>query len=208
MTLDERGLGRVQNCRRQVVIAAIFAFAAAFLVIAPREPGGATLHNLAELGGFMAIIGAIMARLWCTLYIGDRKSAQLVMDGPYSLCRNPLYTASILGAVGVGLQTGMYTFGLIGGVLCWAIFAVVVRREEAFLEGRFGETYRLYCARTPRFLPRPNLWRETAATYEFTSVSLWRTLRDGSVFLLALPLTEVVEELHEAGYLPAIFSLY
>ncbi len=208
MTLDERGLGRVQNLRRQVVIAAIFAFAATLLVIAPREQGGTTLHNLAELGGFMAIIGAIMARLWCTLYIGDRKSAQLVMDGPYSLCRNPLYTASILGAVGVGLQTGMYTFGLIGGVLCWAIFAVVVRREEAFLEGRFGETYRLYRARTPRFLPRPNLWRETAATYEFTSVSLWRTLRDGSVFLLAVPLTEVIEDLHEAGYLPAIFSLY
>jgi hypothetical protein len=66
----------------------------------------------------------------------------------------------------------------------------------------------LYCARTPRFLPRPSLWRETAATYEFTSASLWRTLRDGSVFLLAVPLTEIVEELHEIGYLPAIFSLY
>jgi protein-S-isoprenylcysteine O-methyltransferase Ste14 len=107
MTLDERGLGLVQNRRRQVVIAAIFVFAATFLVIAPREPGGTTLHNLAEFGGFMAILGAIMARLWCTLYIGNRKSVQLVMDGPYSLCRNPLYTASILGAVGVGLQTGM-----------------------------------------------------------------------------------------------------
>jgi protein-S-isoprenylcysteine O-methyltransferase Ste14 len=208
MTLDERGLGRVQNCRRHVVIAAIFAFAAALLVIAPREPGGTTLHNVAEFGGFMAIIGAIMARLWCTLYIGNRKSAQLVTDGPYSLCRNPLYAASILGAVGVGLQTGMYTFGLIGCVLCWAIFAVVVRREEAFLEGRFGERYRLYCARTPRFLPRPNLWRETGPTHEFTSASLWRTLRDSSLFLLALPLTEVIEELHETGNLPAILSLY
>ncbi len=208
MTLDERGLGRVQNLRRLVVIVAIVVFAAAFLMIAPQEPGGTTLHNTAEFVGFMAILGAIMARLWCTLYIGDRKSARLVKDGPYSLCRNPLYAASILGAVGVGLQTGMYTFGLIGGALCWAIFAVVVRREEAFLEGRFGEEYRLYCARTPRFLPRPSLWRETAATYEFTSASLWRTLRDGSVFLLAVPLTEVVEELHEIGYLPAIFSLY
>jgi protein-S-isoprenylcysteine O-methyltransferase Ste14 len=208
MTLDERGLGRVQNCRRQVVIAAIFVFAAALLVVAPRVTGDSPYHDWIEFSGFVAILAAIGLRLWCTLYIGDRKSAQLVTDGPYSLCRNPLYTASILGAVGVGLQTGMYTFGLIAGVLCWAIFAVVVRREEAFLASRFGETYRLYCARTPRFLPRPGLWRETAASYEFTSASLWRTLRDGSVFLLALPLTEVVEELHELGYLPAIFSLY
>jgi protein-S-isoprenylcysteine O-methyltransferase Ste14 len=38
-------------------------------------------------------------RLWSTLYIGGRKRVVLVSDGPYSLCRNPLYVGTFLIAL-------------------------------------------------------------------------------------------------------------
>jgi protein-S-isoprenylcysteine O-methyltransferase Ste14 len=208
MTIDERTLGRVQARRRQVVILAILTVAAALLVVAPRENGDSDYHVWIEFGGFVAILAAIGLRLWCTLYIGHRKSAELVTTGPYSVCRNPLYLGSMLGAVGVGMQTGMASFALLCGLICWAIFAVVVRREEAFLHGRFGPAYARYCARTPSFWPRFDLYDDGAGAGVFTTRSLKKTLRDGAVFLLALPLTEVIENLHEARLLPALASLY
>ena len=208
MTIDERALGRVQARRRQVVILAILTVAAALLVVAPRETGDTDYHVWIEFGGFVAILAAIALRLWCTLYIGDRKNDELAMTGPYSVCRNPLYLGSMLGAVGVGMQTGMASFAVLGGLICWAIFAVVVRREEAYLHGRFGPAYARYCARTPRFWPRFDLYDDGAGAGVFTTRSLRKTLRDGAVFLLALPLTEVIENLHEAGLLPTLVSLY
>jgi protein-S-isoprenylcysteine O-methyltransferase Ste14 len=208
MTIDERTLGRVQARRRQVVVIAILTVAASLLVVAPRVTGDSPYHDWIEFAGFLAILAAICLRLWCTLYIGDRKSDELVTTGPYSLCRNPLYVGSMIGAVGVGLQTGMASFALLCGLICWAIFAVVVRREEAFLHGRFGPIYARYCARTPRFWPRFDRYDEGAGAGFFTTRSLKKTLRDGAVFLLALPLTELIENLHEAGVLPALISLY
>jgi len=208
MTIDERTLGGVQARRRQVVILAILTVAAALFVVAPRENGDSDYHVWIEFGGFVAILAAIGLRLWCTLYIGHRKSDELVTNGPYSISRNPLYLGSMLGAVGVGLQTGMASFALLCGLICWAIFAVVVRREEAFLHGRFGPAYARYCARTPRFWPRFDRYDDGAGAGVFTTRSLKKTLRDGAVFLLALPLTEVIENLHEAGLLPVLVSLY
>jgi protein-S-isoprenylcysteine O-methyltransferase Ste14 len=208
MNIDERALGRIQARRRQVVILAILTVAAALLLVAPRENGDSDYHVWIEFSGFVAILAAIALRLWCTLYIGDRKNDELATTGPYSVCRNPLYLGSMLGAVGVGMQTGMASFAVLGGLICWAIFAVVVRREEAFLHGRFGPAYARYCARTPRFWPRLDLYDDGAGAGVFTTRSMKKTLRDGAVFLLALPFTEVIENLHEAGLLPALVSLY
>lgn len=208
MTMDERALGRVQTRRRQIVILAILTVMAALLVVAPQETGDSYYHFWMEFGGFLLMLAAVGLRLWCTLYIGGRKNAELVVEGPYSVSRNPLYLGSILGAVGVGMQTGMLTFAALGGLICWAIFAVVARREEAFLRGRFGAAYDRYCARVPRFWPRLDLYEDGAGGGTFTTRSLKKTLRDGAVFFLALPLTEVIEELHEAGRLPALLSLF
>lgn len=89
MNIDERALGRVQARRRQVVILAILTVAAALLVVAPRETGDSDYHVWIEFSGFVAILAAIALRLWCTLYIGDRKNDELATTGPYSVCRNP-----------------------------------------------------------------------------------------------------------------------
>ena len=41
-------------------------------------------------------------RLWATLYVGGRKGRVVVCEGPYSLCRNPLYLGTFLLAASTG----------------------------------------------------------------------------------------------------------
>ncbi|MCF3638597.1 isoprenylcysteine carboxylmethyltransferase family protein [Rhizobium sp. TRM95111] len=205
---DFNHLPTVQVVRRMTIIAALIALAVSLLFLKPASIGDSYYHIAMELSGVLLILLAIGLRLWCTLYIGGRKNAELATVGPYSLCRNPLYTASIIGAAGVGLQTGMATYGIVCATLCWMVFALVVRREEVFLTSRFGPAYTRYRQATPRFLPAFRLYDAGPDRQEFEPSSLWRTLRDGLVFLLALPLTEVTEELHEMALLPAVATLF
>ena len=43
------------------------------------------------LAGMILVGIASLGRMWCSLYIAGYKDDKLVTDGPYSLCRNPLY---------------------------------------------------------------------------------------------------------------------
>src|SRR6476660_1715925 len=54
---------------------------------APRDP----LNLAFDLLGWGAFLGGTALRLWATGYVGGRKRRELVTEGPYSLCRNPLY---------------------------------------------------------------------------------------------------------------------
>jgi protein-S-isoprenylcysteine O-methyltransferase Ste14 len=198
----------VQNLRRWLLWGAFGLAFAGLLLAEPFAMGETVYHFWTETTGYVAIVLAIGMRLWCTLYIGSRKNRRLVTTGPYSMVRNPLYVASILGAVGVGLQTGMVTFALLGGAIAALVFGWVVPREEAHLGDLFGEEYARYCARTPRFLPRPSLYRDDGPTQEFEIAALGRTLRDATPFLAAILLTEGIEALHLEGWLPHVLTLY
>jgi protein-S-isoprenylcysteine O-methyltransferase Ste14 len=76
----------------------------------------------------------------------------IVTDGPFRLTRNPLYlggTAAYLG-VSLGFNLG---WGLIFLVPMLVVLNYgIVRREERYLERKFGGTYLAYKARVPRWL--------------------------------------------------------
>ncbi len=103
--------------------------------------------------------GAVL-RLWSTLYIGRRKSHQLVREGPYSICRNPLYLGSFLLwlSAGILLESPVVLAGVLVSAFAYARW--VVPQEEAFLGGLFGEDYRRYLQEVPRFWPKPSLLQE------------------------------------------------
>lgn len=93
-------------------------------------------------------------RLWGTTAIAGRKGSQVVCEGPYALCRNPLYWGTFLIAVSMTLflQSGAFAVSLIPPVLLY-LFGVVPA-EERFLRHRLGRDYTKYCEETPRWLPR------------------------------------------------------
>jgi protein-S-isoprenylcysteine O-methyltransferase Ste14 len=200
-------LGNLQRKRQYALVAGCFMVGATLFAIKPVYDN--TYYDFwLELCGGILILCGLGIRLWCTLYIGGRKNRDLLSDGPYSLCRNPLYVGSIFAAFGIGLQTEMLTFGLFCGIVCWAIFHVVVKREERYLLGEFGDAYRDYFETTPRFWPRFSAYKDDLKEHSFRPSMLWNTLRDGLVLFAAIPVTEAIEVAHRAGLLKAAFLLY
>jgi protein-S-isoprenylcysteine O-methyltransferase Ste14 len=79
----------------------------------------------------------------------------LVVTGLYCHVRNPMYVAVSLLIFGQGLLFG--SIGLLEfGVVVWlGFFAFVVFYEEPALRRKFGKEYEEFCARVPRWIPRP-----------------------------------------------------
>jgi protein-S-isoprenylcysteine O-methyltransferase Ste14 len=160
--------------------------------------------EILETLGLLATVAAVLGRFWATLYIGGHKNGQVMMDGPYSMCRHPLYVASSLGILGLGLmsQSVILTFVITAPAV--AILIATARREEAFLRAEFGAAHAAYTARVPLFLPQPGLFR-TAPMISVSTAHLRTNLLDAAVFLSFYPLMELVEVLHERQILPTIF---
>lgn len=198
-------LSDFQHARR-LTLGAILALAGCVLLFGD-SMHGELFHERIESSGIMLILIGIGGRMWSTLYIGGRKSAELVQLGPYSIMRNPLYFFSAVAAAGVGAQIGSITATIVFAIACWAAFTIVIKREESYLSEKLGQPYRDYLARVPRFFPNPFLYRDEPVM-EFEPRLLNRTLLDGLVFLAAVPLFETIEELHEMAILPTWFVLY
>ena len=199
-------LRRVQLIRKAVLAACILAVCI-LAAVSHTLSGEHDLHEALESIG-LALIGiCIVGRSWCSLYIGGRKKAEIVDRGPYSITRNPLYVFSFIGAFGVGAQTGSVTIGAIFAVATFLVFLRTVGREEAWLAEHFGAPYAAYCARTPRFLPNPARWRD-ADELTIRPAFFVRTLRDGLVFLAAIPVMEGIEHLQSSGLIGFPISLF
>jgi protein-S-isoprenylcysteine O-methyltransferase Ste14 len=199
-------MGSYQAMRRLVLAVLIVVLLTALLFGQSVFPPDTTVHETIEMVGVLLIFLGIVGRLWSTLYIGGRKSAEVVSGGPYSMTRNPLYVFSTLAAAGVGAQMGsiLATFGF--GLLCAAAFHIVILREEKYLKEVLGAPYEAYMARVPRFVPDPGLYDE-GDTGSFRPKLLLTTLLDGLVFLAAMPFFESIDAMQQSGVLPVLFRL-
>ena len=75
----------------------------------------------------------------------------LVTNGLYRYSRNPQYVASILGFLGAGLANGEIRTAILCG-LAILVYVIMPYTEEPWLQRAYGDVYRAYKARTPRFL--------------------------------------------------------
>jgi protein-S-isoprenylcysteine O-methyltransferase Ste14 len=111
----------------------------------------ATVMRIVAWSMFLAGTGF---RFWATLYIGGRKGQSVVCDGPYSVCRNPLYFGTVLIGVSVGLHAPSLAL-MVGLALSGvAYFSAAVTSEERRLLAKHSAQYAEYCRRVPRFWPR------------------------------------------------------
>ncbi|KRR03605.1 protein-S-isoprenylcysteine methyltransferase [Bradyrhizobium jicamae] len=79
-------------------------------------------------------------------------STTIVDTGPYRFTRNPIYLGMVLGLIGLAIA-----FDSLWLLMTLVPFALVIRygviaREEAYLERKFGDVYRRYCAQVRRWL--------------------------------------------------------
>jgi protein-S-isoprenylcysteine O-methyltransferase Ste14 len=98
-------------------------------------------------------------RIWGTAYVSSgivqshtMHGETMLADGPYRRTRNPLYLGTLLHTIGIAIL--MPPSGAIFAVgLLWAFQIRLALAEEPFLAAKFGEPYREYAARVPRFIP-------------------------------------------------------
>ena len=199
-------LDRYQTMRRLVLAILIAVLLALLLfgqsVFAPET----VMHEAIEMFGILLIFLGVVGRLWSTLYIGGRKSEEVVTGGPYSITRNPLYLFSSVAAAGVGAQIGSFTAMIGFGLICAIAFHVVILREERFLKKAMGAPYEAYLKRVPRFFPKLSLYQE-GNTGSFKPKLLLNTLLDGLVFLVAMPFFETIDAAQVSGWLPVLFRM-
>jgi protein-S-isoprenylcysteine O-methyltransferase Ste14 len=82
----------------------------------------------------------------------NRPTTTIVDAGPYGFTRNPIYVGMMVGLIGLAIG-----FDSLWVLMMLVPFGLVIRygvvaREEAYLERKFGDTYRGYRARVRRWL--------------------------------------------------------
>jgi len=186
----------------------IFAVLAILLLLVsqPMLPPEAPFRQLMLWVGYLLVIVGAFGRVYCTAFIGGRKNARLVRQGPFSIVRNPLYVFSFLALVGVGLESGML---LVVTLLVTAFifyYQIVVAKEEAYLATKLGEPYEAYLREVPRWLPDFKLWAEPELV-ESMPKFLRKTAMDAAIFFLALPAFALIAALQNAQILPLWLTL-
>ncbi len=150
---------------------------------------------------------AALGRMWCSVYIAGYKHGTLITEGPYSLCRNPLYVFSFLGSVGVGLSSETLLIPTIIGIAFVSYYPLVVRKEEEQLLKVHGEKYQAYLESVPRFLPSFKGFVEP--TDYVVKPTVFRRHLTSAVWFIWIPAAaEFVEMLHREAMIPSLFSIY
>jgi protein-S-isoprenylcysteine O-methyltransferase Ste14 len=83
-----------------------------------------------------------------------RDDHTLVTSGPYRWVRHPMYTAVIALFLAVFLLTANWFIGFGGLLTVGSVILARTPKEEAMLVETFGDAYREYMRRTPRYIPR------------------------------------------------------
>ncbi|ASJ01150.1 methyltransferase family protein [Thermococcus gorgonarius] len=132
------------------VLSAPYAAAAFYL----NDRFNVTSIQLVKPGIFLMAIGVA---LWLFCYFQVSRAyakGELLTTGCYSKVRHPIYSIwGFLILPGFSLVVGGFMLAL--PIVYWLSVLVFIGEEEQALEERFGDEWRRYAERTPRFIPRP-----------------------------------------------------
>ncbi len=194
--------------RKRRIISGVFLLAGIpfLLFTRPGWPEGGIIDLALRYGGILVILAGIAGRAWCTMYIGGRKNSQLVQDGPYSMCRNPLYFFSFLGGLGACLVFENLPVIFLYLVVFSLYYPFVIKSEERRLEMLFGAEFFAYKKQVPAFIPNPFVFR-VGGKAPADARRMAKTLLDGSIFLLFIPLAYALNMLQAGGLLHTYWKI-
>jgi protein-S-isoprenylcysteine O-methyltransferase Ste14 len=137
----------------------LIAFTGTFAALsAPFLPGGGRREGLVLVADIVATAG-LGYTVWGLAYLRRSfsivpEARRLVMGGPYSLSRHPVYLGEIVTVIGINLATAGWPGALaIAGVIVCQLLRM--RWEEEVLRRAFPDDYPGYALRVPRYFPNP-----------------------------------------------------
>ncbi|GLQ47329.1 protein-S-isoprenylcysteine methyltransferase [Dyella lipolytica] len=110
--------------------------------------------------GFILTLAGLAFACWARVILGRNWSGvvqlkqdhELIVRGPYSIVRHPIYTGLLLAFLGSALAIGEWR-GLLATAIVAASFWRKLRMEERWLCELFGEQYRAYMQRVKALVP-------------------------------------------------------
>jgi protein-S-isoprenylcysteine O-methyltransferase Ste14 len=127
------------------------------------EPIAATLA-----GAAVATVGELIRIVTIGLrYIvrggRDRRvyAQDLITEGIYGHCRNPMYVGNLFILIGVGIAANSLSCLAVVVPLFVFVYASMVAAEESYLRTRFGADFDRYASEVPRWMPK---WRGLLST--------------------------------------------
>lgn len=118
----------------------------------PRSP---YLDDTFDFLGFIALFTGVLLRMAARGHkkAHSQKSAKLVMSGPYTFVRNPMYLGSFMMGAGFILMVWPWWSLPLFAVLFYLRFKKEIVKEEKHLTKLAGEKYDRYCRRVNRLFP-------------------------------------------------------
>lgn len=120
------------------------------------------LSAVSIIGILLAVMGLSLA-IW-TVYVQHKKARgtpapfvptkKLLIEKPYSYCRNPMALGVFIYYLGIAVFTRSYLALLAVFLFIVCLLLIIKFLEEKELEHRFGEEYLLYKKKTPFIIPR------------------------------------------------------
>jgi protein-S-isoprenylcysteine O-methyltransferase Ste14 len=131
------------------VLEAIYFIALIYIVFLPLK-----LHTLWFYAGlFIYLLGMIMNALSVTSFATTLLDKQ-VTKGIYRISRNPFYLGYFLVCIGIGIACTSWIF-LLYAIIYMILQHILIIPEERFCVEKYGDSYREYMDRTPRWIGIP-----------------------------------------------------
>jgi protein-S-isoprenylcysteine O-methyltransferase Ste14 len=120
-------------------------------------PGGSARYWV----GVPIVVGSILGLgLWSVLLVRGsgqsenpwKPTTEIIERGPFRVSRNPMYLQMVLVCVGFSIILWNVWVLLFTPLCAWSLQRLVIAPEEAYLEGKFGDTYLAYKRRVRRWL--------------------------------------------------------
>jgi protein-S-isoprenylcysteine O-methyltransferase Ste14 len=129
--------------------AIIMPVALVYSIFLPLKLGTAWLY-----AGLAIYVTALVISITALFNIASAPADKPITSGVYKISRHPMYFSGFLMFVGVGITCASWVF-LFFAVIWIVFWRMVVPVEERFLIDEYGDDYRDYLTRTPRWIGIP-----------------------------------------------------
>jgi protein-S-isoprenylcysteine O-methyltransferase Ste14 len=111
---------------------------------------GGTIITAAILG--LGLYAVILLRRTGQSENPWKPTTEIVNRGPFRFTRNPMYLQMVLACIGFAIILRNMWILLLTPVGACVLHMFAILPEEAYLEGKFGERYKSYKRKVPRWL--------------------------------------------------------
>ncbi len=111
------------------------------------------------IGGLVCVAAVLVLVVWPARHFQktgqDPKpwtpTPEILVSGAYRFSRNPMYLGMVVFCLGFAIILSEAWILILTPVCGWVIYYTAIRQEEAYLEEKFGESYRAYKATVRRW---------------------------------------------------------